>query len=499
MAKKRIKIPTLDIKEVGRVKEVKYGVVKVEGMPSCAYGQLVQFSDGTKGMVMGFDTKEVSIILLSLESRISVGGVVNSLTDLISIPVGEEFVGRIINSLGEPIDSKGEIFSAETTYIFKEAPGVMKRQPLDQPMLTGIKAIDLIIPIGKGQRELIIGDRQTGKSSIGIDAIINQKGKDVICIYCWIGGGHNSLMKNLYTLAQKEAMDHTIIVSASADTSAAEQYLAPYTAAALGEYFMRNGRDVLVVFDDLTKHAWTYRQISLLLGRYPGREAYPGDIFYLHSQLLERAGRLKKEYGGGTMTFLPIVETLHGDITGYIQTNLISITDGQIYVSANLFKEGIKPPIDLGLSVSRVGSKVQCSAIKEVSKGLRLEDAQYREMLRLSRLRTKFSQEAQVKLRRGQTLRELLNQVNNEPVALEEEIILFYAFQRKILEVVAPHMLQKFLEGFMDYLYSELPEFAELLRKKQDLTTDIRENLDKILVTYFRELKEDERRAERKK
>ncbi|MBU1122123.1 MAG: F0F1 ATP synthase subunit alpha [Candidatus Omnitrophota bacterium] len=488
---KQIKVPTLDIKEVGRVKEVKYGIVKVDGMPSCAYGQFVQFPDGTKGMVMGFNPQDVMIILLSQHAKISIGDMVSSFAERIDVPVGEEFLGRIVNSLGEPLDGKGEILSAESLPVFKEAPGVMKRIPLSQSLLTGVKIVDLVIPLGKGQRELIIGDRQTGKTSICLDAIINQKDKDVICIYCWIGGPGAAFKKHLYTLMRNGALDYTVVVSAAADNSAAEQYLAPYTAAAIGEYFMNKGKDVLVVFDDLTKHAWIYRQISLLLERSPGREAYPGDIFYLHSQLLERAGRLRQDIGGGSMTFLPIVETLQGDITGYIQTNLISITDGQIYISTDLFKEGFKPSIDLGLSVSRIGSKVQCPAIKEVSKGLRLEYAQYREMLRLTKLRTKLSSEAVERMRRGKALRELLLQNNNSPMSEEEQIVLFYAFKRKILEVVSPDMLSKFIDRFFGYMSKFAPDFLEELHQKKDLVPSIRDKLDKIIVTFFREMKSE--------
>jgi len=289
----KIKIPLLDVKEVGFVKDIRRGIARVSGLPSCVYGQVVQFSKGSKGLVMGFNSQEAIVIILGDEQNISVGDEVVSLAELGSIPVGDGFLGRIVNSLGEPLDGKGDIIPiADFFPIFREAPGVMERQPITEPLSTGIKIIDLTIPIGRGQRELIIGDRQTGKSSIGIDTIINQKGSDIICLYCWIGGPQVALRKILYTLQQKDALKYTIVVSASADSSAAEQYLAPYSAAALGEYFMYNGKHVLVVFDDLTKHAWTYRQMSLLMERSPGREAYPGDIFYLHSQLLERAGKL---------------------------------------------------------------------------------------------------------------------------------------------------------------------------------------------------------------
>jgi F-type H+-transporting ATPase subunit alpha len=487
----KIKIPLFEVREVGIVKDVRRGIARVSGLPSCVYGQMVQFSGGNRGLVMGFNPQEVMVIILGEDYNISVGEEVVSLAELINIPVGEGFLGRIVNSLGEPLDGKGKIPALDFFPIFREAAGVMEREPVTEPLMTGIKIIDLTISIGKGQRELIIGDRQTGKSSIGIDAIINQKESDIICIYCWIGGPQQALKKILNILHQKEALRYSIVVSASADTSAAEQYLAPYAAAALGEYFMYNGKDVLVVFDDLTKHAWIYRQMSLLLERSPGREAYPGDIFYLHSQLLERAGKLKKERGGGSMTFLPIAETLQGDITGYIQTNLISITDGQIYISSALFHEGFKPAIDLGLSVSRIGSRVQCPAIKDLGAGLRLEYAQYRELLRLTKLRTRLSDEAMERMRRGDALYELLMQPNNRPLPVEEEIVLFYAFKRRILEAVSPLELRKFIDEFFVYLTEENPDLVYQIQEKKELTSQIKSGLDKEYAKFFKGLKKE--------
>ncbi len=482
------KIPLVDVQEVGIVKEVRRGIAKVSGLPSCIYGQLVEFSSGTKGLVTGFNPHEVLVIVLGDEGNVSIGDTTAAISELLSIPVGNGYLGRIVNSLGEPIDGKGPIHSDVNMPVFREAPGVMEREPICDQLLTGNKIIDLTIPIGKGQRELIIGDRQTGKSSIAIDTIINQKDKNVICIYCWIGGPQSALKKVLHALNNKGALDYTIIVASPADRSAAEQYLAPYTAAVLGEYFMNSRRDVFVVFDDLTKHAWMYRQMSLLLERSPGREAYPGDIFYIHSSLLERAGKMKAEKGGGSMTFFPIVETLQGDITGYIQTNLISITDGQIYINSALFREGFKPAIDMGLSVSRIGNKVQCEAIKEVSKGLRLEYARYREMLRLTRLRTRLSDEALVQMRRGETLQELLKQPNNQPICLEEEIMLFYVFRRKILEQF-PHDLQKeFSAGFFKYVSDNDPALIGMLKGRHELTREIKASLDKSAVYFLKQL-----------
>lgn len=490
------KIPLLDIREVGFVKDLRHGIAKVGGLPSCVFGQMVEFSGKDKGIVMGFNPHEVNVIILGDEGNISVGDSVTSLSELLVVPVGYGFLGRIVNSLGLPLDNKGEVISNDFFPVFREAPGVMEREPVEEPMLTGIKIVDLTIPVGRGQRELIIGDRQTGKSSIGIDAIINQKGKDVICIYCWIGGPQATLKKLLAQLAAKDSLGYTIVVSASADTPAAEQYLAPYTASALGEYFMYNGGHVLVIFDDLTKHAWAYRQMSLLLERSPGREAYPGDIFFLHSQLLERGGKLKKERGSGSMTFLPIAETLQGDITGYIQTNLISITDGQLYINSTLFREGFKPAIDLGLSVSRIGSKVQCKAIRELSKGLRLEYSQYREMLRLTKLRTHLSAEAMKKMRRGEILHDIFMQSNNQPLSQEEEIILFYAYKSGALENIPASYLKRFMDGIFAYFKESRPSALEVLKVKQELTEEIKADMDSCFKAYVEEIEKSEKAAQ---
>jgi F-type H+-transporting ATPase subunit alpha len=477
----------LDVREVGIVKDVRRGIVRISGLPICVYGQVLRFASGAAGLLMSFDKDEVKAIVIGDENSVAVGDEVVSMERRMTVPVGASFIGRVVNSLGDPLDNKGPIAAAGRLPVFGEAPGVMEREPITDAFMTGVKIIDMAIPLGKGQRELIIGDRQTGKSTIAIDTIINQKSTGVVCIYCWIGGAQSALKRILALLHEKGALDYTIVLSASADTSAAEQYLAPYAAAAMGEYFMRQGRDVCVVFDDLTKHAWIYRQMSLLLERSPGREAYPGDIFYLHSQLLERAGRLKKDHGGGTMTFLPVVETLQGDITGYIQTNLISITDGQIYISASLFREGFKPSIDLGLSVSRIGGRVQCPAIRQLGSGLRLEYSQYREMLRMTKLRTRLSEEAEEKLRRGEVLYELFQQLNSSPIPCEQQIILFYAYQRKVLEVLGIPMVRKFMMEFSRYAELRAPALLADIATKKELTPDIRMGLDRILGQFCKE------------
>jgi len=490
MTNPQAQIPSLEIKEVGAVREVKHGIVKAGGLPSCVYGQVVEFGDGLRGMVIEFTPAEVLIIVLGDERRIAVGETFTSQSQLLSVPVGEAFIGRMVNCLAQPLDGKGPIAADEETFVFRQAAGVMERQPLTEPLLTGTKILDVIIPIGKGQRELIVGDRQTGKTSLLVDAILNQKGQDVICIYCGIGGSHAAWQKVAQILADHDAWSSAIGVCALADSSPAEQYLCPYTAATLGEYFMRRGRDVLVVFDDLTKHAWAYRQLSLLMERPPGREAYPGDIFYIHSQLMERAGRLRPELGGGTMTFLPVAETLQGDITGYIPSNLISMTDGQVYLNTALFHEGFKPAIDLGLSVSRIGMKVQGPAMRELASGLRLAWAEYREMLRMTKLRTRLSEEAMEQLRRGAALRTLLVQEPARPVSLAETIVVFYAFKRKILEILPPEDLAHFKEEFFQFLCGRNRPLVEQIEQEQDLTPPIKEALDREFVEYFRRLKE---------
>jgi F-type H+-transporting ATPase subunit alpha len=485
-------IPAIEIKEVGRVEEVKQGIIKISGLPNCLYGQVIEFENASgnrlKGMVIEFNPECVYGIVFGDEHSVKVGDTVSSQQEPLYVGVGENFIGRIVDSLARPFDDKGEIMQSGLNPVFRQAAGVMEREPINQALLTGIKIIDLLIPIGKGQRELIVGDRQIGKTSIALDTIFNQKGKDVICIYCWIGGNYAAFNKIVQALAQKGAMEYTMAVCAPAGSSTAEQYVCPYTAATLGEYFMYKGKDVLVIFDDLTKHAWIYRQMSLLLERAPGREAYPGDIFFLHSQLMERAGSLKQEFGGGTMTFLPMSETLQGDITGYIPSNLVSMTDGQIYLNTGLFQEGFKPAIDLELSVSRIGSKVQSPAMRDLSRGLRYEYVHYRSLQRLTRLRTKLSAEATQQLQRGRALYELLIQPNNAPLSLAEQIILFYAFSKKILEVISIEQVKRFKNEFFAFILRHNANLVDELNKFGDLTEPIREKLDSDIHEFFRTL-----------
>ena len=483
-------VPLYEVKEIGRVKEVRHDIIKVEGLPNCVFGQLVYLPQSAiGGFITGFSESEVFVVPFGPTARIKLGESVEGRASVFKIGVGEGFIGRIVSSLTVPLDGGSKIESDEHLPVFSQGRGVLERLPIENILHTGIKIIDTLISVGKGQRELIIGDRQTGKSSIALDTIINQKQYGTICIYCWIGGSIANLLKVIQLFKQQGVIDYSVIISASASSSLGEQYLAPYVAATIGEYFMHKGRDVLVVFDDLTKHAWCYRQLSLLLGRFPGREAYPGDIFYIHSQLMERAGRLIPELGGGTMTFLPITETLHGEVTGYIQSNLISMTDGQIYISTDLFQEGFRPAIDIGLSVSRIGSRVQPQGLSQTSGGLRLDYLQYKELMRFLRLRTRLADEVKQKLERGRALVELFLQPPHQPVEIAEEIILFYAFQRKILEILSLEGRQIFRQGIMDYLRRNNPELVNELNKNMQLSEEVKKGLNQGFAGFCQENK----------
>ncbi|MBU1124783.1 MAG: F0F1 ATP synthase subunit alpha, partial [Candidatus Omnitrophica bacterium] len=444
---------SFEVREIGHVLSVRKFIIFAEGLPSCINGQMVEFANGVRGLVMGFTAQRIQILVLGDASGIRAGDEVYNKGESLNLPVGDAFVGRVVNGLCQPQDGVGPIVHKEFYPVFKVAPGVMERQPVTQTLETGTLILDSIIPIAKGQRQLIIGDRLTGKTTVGLDAILNQKGHNVVCIYCCIGKPYSALLKVLETLKEHDALSYTIVVSGIASLSTGEQYLAPYTACMLGEYFMNNAGDVLVVFDDMTKHAWTYRQISLLLERAPGREAYPGDIFYIHSQLVERAGYMNKERGGGSMTFLPIVDILQGDVTGYIPTNLISMTDGQLYFSTALFNKGFKPPIDFGLSVSRIGNKAQWPAMKELSKSLRLDYLQYKELLQMTQLRTTgLSKDAEARLRRGEVINQLIIQDKNKPIPLEDQIIYLFALAKGILDNLSASQIRQFKEeipGFM--------------------------------------------------
>ena len=474
------------VREVGVIKSVQKIIAIATGLPSCVSGQMVEFVNGEKGLIIGFNEDEVQILIIGSAANLRAGSEVYNKGQFLSLPVGEEFKGRVVSSLCESQDEIGPISAKETYSVFKQAPGVMDRIPVEKTLEMGTLSIDAIIPIAKGQRQLLIGDRLTGKTSVVLDAIINQKEKDVVCIYCCIGKTHSSLLKVIDILKEKDALSYTIIVNSTASTSPGEQYLAPYTASMLGEYFMNNGGDVLVIFDDLTRHAWIYRQISLLLGRAPGREAYPGDIFYVHSQLMERAGYLKPELGNGSMTFLPILEVQQGDVTGYISTNVISMTDGQLYFSTPLFNKGFKPAIDFGLSVSRIGSKAQWPATKFLTRTLRLEYLQYKELLQMTQLRaTGLSKAAEKLLKRGEAITQLLIQVKNFPVPMEEQVAYLYTLSLGILDELSASEIDKFKKEFVKKVYEWDRSLMLLIKETKEFKDASIERMKVCLQRYF--------------
>lgn len=477
--------PIIDIKEFGIVKEIKKDIVKIDGLKSCLNMELVSFSGGGFGIIMGFTENEVLALVISPSVELKVGDRVYSRKVPLTTAVGMKFVGRIVNALSEPMDGKGAIEPDDMYPVFKVAPGVAEREPVTATMEIGILSIDSLFPVGRGQRELILGDKLTGKTSIGTDAILNQKGKNVICIYCCVGKPQDSLEKVIKLLRDKEALEYSIVVAATASAPTGARYLAPYTAATLGEYFMHHGRDVLVVFDDLTKHAWGYRELSLLLERSPGRDAYPGDIFYLHSQLMERAGRLKKDLGGGTVTYLPIVELTQGDMTAYIPSNIVSMTDGQLVLNSSLFNEGFRPALDTGLSVSRIGSKVQSKAMKKLSGMLRLEYVQYRELAQMSKVSSTRSEELAEKLAHGRALTQLFIQKNNYPRSTEEEIVLLYCLREGLLDKLEEDQLKTFIDTVFAFLAKNQADLMKELSAKRELTAEINSGLQNALDDFM--------------
>lgn len=438
--------------KTGTVLEVGDGIARIHGLGEVMYSEMVEFADGTVGVALNLERDFVGVVVLGSDAGISAGSTVKSTGRLLEVPVGEELVGRVVNALGQPIDGKGAIKTKQTSPVEKIAPGVITRESVNQPLQTGIKAIDAMIPIGRGQRELIIGDRQTGKTAIAIDTIINQKGKGVVCIYVAVGQKESKVAKIVAKLEEAGAMEHTIVVSAAASDPAALWFLAPFAGTAMGEYFRDNAKHALIVYDDLSKQAWAYRQISLLLRRPAGREAYPGDVFYLHSRLLERAAKLAPEYGGGTLTALPIIETQAGDVSAYIPTNVISITDGQIYLETDLFYQGIRPAISVGLSVSRVGGSAQIKAMRKVSGKLRLELAQYRELAAFAQFATDLDPETRARIERGRRITELLKQPQYQPVPVAEQVAVIYAATNGFFDEVAVEDIQEIQTKLLDQL-----------------------------------------------
>ena len=450
-----------EVYQTGTVISVSDGICRVSGVSDAMAGELLELKDGLRGMVMDLEKDNVGVVLLGSYDSLQEGDWVRRTGRILSVPVGEELIGRVVNSLGVPVDGQGELHAAAFRPIESPAPGVIDRKSVSKPMQTGIMAIDALVPIGRGQRELIIGDRQTGKTAIAIDTIINQKGKDMICIYVAIGQKESTVAGVVKTLREHGAMDYSIVVSASASESAPMLYIAPYAGAAMGEYFMYKGRDVLIIYDDLSKQAVAYREISLLLHRPPGREAYPGDVFYLHSRLLERAARLSEEKGGGSMTALPIIETQAGDISAYIPTNVISITDGQIFLETDLFASGMRPAINVGLSVSRVGGSAQLGAMKQVAGRLRMDLAQYRELAAFAQFGSDLDKATQATLHRGDRMTELLKQPQYQPMEASDQVISIFAANNGYADDVEVKDISRFEEGLIAYVKEHYPTFHD--------------------------------------
>jgi F-type H+-transporting ATPase subunit alpha len=476
---------TLRIDNNGTVLQVGDGIARVYGLDEVMAGELVEFEEGTIGIALNLENSNVGVVLMGSGLNIMEGSTVKATGRIAQIPVGEQMLGRVVNPLANPIDGKGEIKTKETRLVESMAPGIISRKSVCEPLQTGITAIDAMIPIGRGQRELIIGDRQTGKTSIALDTIINQKGQDVVCVYVAIGQKASAVAQAVTVLQEKNALDYTIIVAANADQPATLQYIAPYTGAALAEYFMYNGKATLVIYDDLSKQASAYRQMSLLLRRPPGREAYPGDVFYLHSRLLERAAKLNDSLGGGSMTALPIIETQAGDVSAYIPTNVISITDGQIFLSGDLFNSGLRPAINIGISVSRVGSAAQIKAMKQVAGTLKLELAQFDELEAFSQFASDLDKATQNQLARGQRLREILKQALNSPIPVEEQVAVIYTGTKGYLDDLEVNEINLFIQTLREYLKTTKTEFLIGIQNGKTLTPD----LEAILKTAIAETK----------
>ena len=474
----------VQVEETGRVISVGDGIANVYGMQQVMYGELVEFENGTTGIAQNLEQKVIGCVLLGSDHGIVEGSKVTRTGRQAGVAVGEKMIGRVVDALGKPIDGQGPIETDDYRPVEHKAPGVITRKEVSEPLQTGILAIDSMFPIGRGQRELIIGDRQTGKTAIAIDTIINQKGQDVICIYVAIGQKASTVAKTVNTLKQFGSMDYTIVVNSPASEPAPLQYLAPYTGAAIGEHFMDQGKDVLIVYDDLSKHAQAYRAMSLLLHRPPGREAYPGDVFYLHSRLLERACRRDPAYGGGSMTALPIIETLAGDVSAYIPTNVISITDGQIFLETGLFHSGVRPAVNVGLSVSRVGGKAQTKAMKSVAGSLRVDLAQYREMEVFTQFSSDLDDATKELLTHGRSLIELLKQPLYNPMPLHKQVILLCAASNRLLLDVPVKEIGAFKDGLIEYIEASHPEIIEEINGKKVMTDELKEKILTVTKEY---------------
>ncbi len=489
--KKNLKGFKAEIKaeEVGLVTESGDGIAHVTGLPHAMMGEMLKFSAGVYGLVFNLEVEEVICILLGAHTSVREGDTARCTGHIMSVPVGGKLLGRVVNALGQPIDGKGKIETNQYRPVEYPAPSVIDRVPVDQPLQTGIKLIDALIPIGRGQRELIIGDRSSGKSSIAVDAIINQKGKDVVCVYVAIGQKSTNVVSLVKRLEEKGALDYTVIVDAPASDAGALQYLAPFAGCAMAEEFMYSGKDALIIYDDLSKHAAAYRMLSLLLRRPPGREAYPGDVFYLHSRLLERAAQLSEVKGGGSLTALPLVETQMGDISAYIPTNIISITDGQIFLDTNLFNAGIRPAVNVGTSVSRVGGKAQIKAMRRVSSHLRIDMAQFREKQSFSLFSSELDKETKLQLNRGQILTEILKQSNFNPLPVAEQVVIIYLAVMGFLDSLDPQKVVMFENKFMSQLKIEARELLQEIEETGDYNADWEAKLGKFTLAFKEKFK----------
>ena len=472
----------LEVSDVGTVIQVADGIARIHGLEKAMQGELLEFPGEVYGMVLNLEEDNVGAVLLGDKHNISEGDTVKTTGRVVEVPVGDELTGRVVNALGQPIDGKGPIASTKFRRIERVAHGVIERKSVDTPLQTGIKAIDAMIPIGRGQRELIIGDRQTGKTSIAVDTIINQKGQNVHCIYVAIGQKASTVASIVKTFEEYGAMDYTTVVVSTASDLAPLQYIAPYSGCAIGEEWMENGEDVLVVYDDLTKHAAAYRTLSLLLKRAPGREAYPGDVFYLHSRLLERASRLSEELGGGSLTALPIIETQAGDVSAYIPTNVISITDGQIYLETEMFNSGFRPAINAGLSVSRVGGSAQIKAMKKIAGPIRVELAQYRELASFAQFGSELDAATKEQLAQGARIREILKQPNYKPMSVEYQIIIIFAATQKLLLDIEIEKISEFQDELFAFIDRQFPVIPDEIRQKKVISDELAEKLKKAIA-----------------
>ena len=474
----------IDMDDVGTVVQIGDGIARLHGLDKCMANELLEFEGGVYAMALSLEEDSISAVMLGSSENIKEGDTVRRTGRVVSVPVGEKLLGRVVNALGQPIDAKGPIEAAEIRPVESPAYGIIERRSVYQPVQTGIKAIDSMIPIGKGQRELIIGDKQTGKTAIGIDTIINQRGKDMICVYVAIGQKNSTVLRVVDSLKKAGAMDYTIVVAATAAEPAPLQYIAPYAGVTMAEYFMQQGKDVLIIYDDLSKHAVAYRAMSLLIRRPPGREAYPGDIFYIHSRLLERAAKLSDELGGGSITALPIIETQAGDVSAYIPTNVISITDGQIFLETELFNAGVRPAVNPGISVSRVGGSAQIKAMKKVSGSLKLLYSQYRELQAFSQFGSDLDADTKARLANGERIVEVLKQPQNTPISVEHQVMIIYAVVNGLLDDVKVSDIQTLQNGLFSYIDTRFPEITKSIQTTGDLDDETAQKLHDAIVEF---------------